>query len=310
MARIRTIKPEFWKHEALSGEPEATHMLGAALLNYADDFGYFNANPALIRGECSPIREPSVSIPESLRRLHAIGYLALGTGPDGRRYGRIVEFDTHQRVSHPTPSKISCLTITWDDSGNPPEPLAKSLETFVPEQGTGNREGEQGKDLTPAGAGPKASRPYSEQFEHFWTEYPTDKNMPKKLAFQQWQKLSAEKRDAAIAAIPAFRRYCEQNKSWYRVIYADRFLSQEKFEGYAADQPAAEPDPSWGSLAERFKAEIGAGNFQAYFADARVVEGDPQRIQVKTATKKRLIEQKFPRQLRQLCGDVVVEVAA
>ena len=61
MARIRTIKPEFWKHEDLSALPEITHMLAAALLGYADDEGYFNANPALVKSECLPLRESSVS---------------------------------------------------------------------------------------------------------------------------------------------------------------------------------------------------------------------------------------------------------
>lgn len=137
MARIRTIKPEFWKHEGLCEQPEATHMLAAALINYSDDFGYFNANPGLIRGEIYPLREPSVSIPESLRRLQTMSYIRLGTA-DGRRYGQIINFDEHQRVSHPTASKISCLSIAWDVSGNIPEEFAKPPETFVPEQGTGN----------------------------------------------------------------------------------------------------------------------------------------------------------------------------
>lgn len=126
MARIRTIKPEFWKHEELSCLPEATHMLAAALLNYADDDGYFNANPHLIKAECCPLREPSVSIQESIRELARIGYIRLGTGTGGRRFGHIVAFLTHQRVSHPTPSKIKELDILWDSSGNPPGELTEA----------------------------------------------------------------------------------------------------------------------------------------------------------------------------------------
>jgi hypothetical protein len=140
MARIRTVKPEFWTHEALSGLPEATHLLAAALINYADDHGYFNANPALVLASCSPLREPSVTIPESLRSLQEIGYIEIGTCEKGRRYGRIIAFREHQRVSHPTPSKIECLSITWGDSGNAPEIFVKPPEVFRPEQGTGNRE--------------------------------------------------------------------------------------------------------------------------------------------------------------------------
>lgn len=140
MARIRTIKPEFWKHEDLSAVSEATHMLAAALLNYADDYGYFNANPKLVKAECCPLREPSVSIPESLRSLQELGYIRIGTGPEGRRYGHIVEFEKHQRVSHPSPSKIRDLPITWDVLQNAPEKFVSPPETFAPEQGTGNRE--------------------------------------------------------------------------------------------------------------------------------------------------------------------------
>lgn len=116
MARIRTIKPEFWKHEDLSALPEATHMLAAALLNHADDEGYFNANPGLVRAECCPLREPSVSVHDSLNLLLKVGYLRLGTGVDGKRYGHIVKFDEHQRVNRPTASKIKAMEIAWEDS--------------------------------------------------------------------------------------------------------------------------------------------------------------------------------------------------
>ena len=116
MGRIRTVKPEFWRNEALSGLPEVTHMLAAALLNYADDEGYFNANPKLVQAECLPLREPSVSVHTSLMQLASVGYLRLGIGRDNRKYGHIVKFLAHQRVSHPYASKIRVLDITWDDS--------------------------------------------------------------------------------------------------------------------------------------------------------------------------------------------------
>lgn len=139
MARIRTIKPSFWKHEDLSELPEATHMLAAALLNYADDEGYFNANPRLIHAECFPLREPSVSIPVSLRELSEVGYLEFFDGSDGKKYGRIVKFDDHQKVSHPTQSKIKPLCGEKYDSGNTPGGLT---EASPPEE-EGNKEEER-----------------------------------------------------------------------------------------------------------------------------------------------------------------------
>jgi len=176
MARIRTLKPEFWRHEALCELPEATHMMAAALLNYSDDHGYFNANPKLIQGEIYPLREPSVSIPESLRRLQTINYIRLGTGSDGRRYGQVIEFSKHQKVSHPTDSKISCLSITWDNSGEIPESSVRPQEIFGPEQGTGNKE--QGTGKVAADAAParkRASKPADvepEGFAEFYQAYP------------------------------------------------------------------------------------------------------------------------------------------
>jgi hypothetical protein len=139
MARIRTIKPDFWRHEGLSSLPEATHMLAAALLNYADDEGYFNANPKLIQAECCPLRELSVSIHESLKLLAGAGYLRLGVGDDGRHYGWILKFLEHQVINRPTPSKIKALTIMWDD--------AHTAHAQLSEPSSPERKGrEQGKE--------------------------------------------------------------------------------------------------------------------------------------------------------------------
>jgi hypothetical protein len=170
MARIRTIKPEFWRHEGLSALPEATHMLAAALLTYADDHGYFNANAKLIEAECFPLRKPSVSVQESLTYLVVEGYIQLGNDCKGRRYGRIVNFAEHQRVSHPKESKIACLSITWEPSrsspeisGSPPEVIAQPPEDFRPEQGTGNREQGTG-NMSSAIAAPAAREPSPVEF--------------------------------------------------------------------------------------------------------------------------------------------------
>lgn len=113
MARIRTIKPDFWKNEMLSSISIDSHFIAGALINYSDDDGYFNANPSLIKAECSPLRELSLSIHGILSELSMIGYVQLGTSNDGRTYGKIVNFKEHQRVNRPYPSKIKDLQIEW-----------------------------------------------------------------------------------------------------------------------------------------------------------------------------------------------------
>ncbi len=140
MARIRTIKPEFHKHEDLSELPAETHLLAAALLNYADDEGYFNANPRLVQAECCPLRDLSVSVHDSLISLVEIGYLKMGMGEHGKTYGYIVNFLEHQVINRPKPSKIKGMQIPWDayriDHTQISEPS--------PPEGKGREQGKEG----------------------------------------------------------------------------------------------------------------------------------------------------------------------
>jgi hypothetical protein len=146
MARIRTVKPEFWKDEDLSELPAETHMLAAALLNYADDEGYFNANARLIKAECMPLREDSAGIDESLAKLAKTGYITLGTSPEGKQYGHVVHFTEHQRINRPTESKIKNKTITWHRSR-------------APHGGCGETARPEGKGQDGKGAGTKSNAP-------------------------------------------------------------------------------------------------------------------------------------------------------
>ena len=166
MGRIRTIKPEFWRNETLSELPEATHMLAAALLNYVDDEGYFNANPKLIQAECCPLRDRSVSIDDSLAQLSKAGYLRLGAGSDGRKYGHIIKFLDHQVINRPTPSKISDLEIAWECSVSPQTQISgSSLLEGKGKEGNRNRE-RKGNGTEEGGADAPS------EFDEWYAQYP------------------------------------------------------------------------------------------------------------------------------------------
>lgn len=109
MARIRTIKPEFWTDEDLSEVSEAACLLAIGLLNYADDEGYFNANPKLIKATVFPIREQSGSIPVLMQELSRVGYISLFSGPDGKIYGLVNNFAKHQVINKAKKSVIKDL---------------------------------------------------------------------------------------------------------------------------------------------------------------------------------------------------------
>jgi hypothetical protein len=141
MGRIRTIKPEFHAHEDLSKLPPETHLLAAALLNYADDEGYFNAHPVLVKAGTNPLRNDPTPMDIQLHQLCKIGYIEIAQHGD-KCFGRIVAFTRHQRVSHALTSKLK------EKFEALPKLSRDNLELFGPEL-KGNREVEQGRGTAP-----------------------------------------------------------------------------------------------------------------------------------------------------------------
>jgi len=74
---------------------------------------------------------------------------------------------------------------------------------------------------------------YPADFENFWRAYPTDPLMSKRKAFEIWRRMGAGDRAAAQAAIPAFREHVKRQIN-YRVVHAQRYLSERRYEGFAA----------------------------------------------------------------------------
>jgi hypothetical protein len=109
VARIRTIKPEFWQDEDLAGTSYEARLMAIALLNHADDEGYFRAHPSLVKAACFAFDDDSSIVRRTIDELSNIGYLELFLGLDGKRYGRISGFSKHQRVDRKKESTIKGL---------------------------------------------------------------------------------------------------------------------------------------------------------------------------------------------------------
>jgi len=192
--RIRTIKPEFWANERIALLPEKTRLLAIALLNYADDEGYFYANPEVMRGQLFPFDRSSAGIKSGLDDLAKLDYLRLAEVEDGRVYGVIVNFEAHQRINRPTTSKIKDLA-SFSES---------SVSTHMGngrEQGTGKGK-EQGSAIAPV-----ALLPFeSPDFLAAWTDFLQHRiEIKKKLtpmaSKHLLKKLTAWGEQRAIAAI-------------------------------------------------------------------------------------------------------------
>ena len=145
MGRIRSLKPEFGQNDKLSALPAEVHLFAALLLTFADDEGYFPAHSKLLHAGCCPLRELLMSPHEILRHLQESGYVELFSGTDGREYGKITNFMIHQRVAHPSKSRIKPLCVTPHEIlGSPPETLAPDL---------GSRKGDLGSRILDLGSG-------------------------------------------------------------------------------------------------------------------------------------------------------------
>jgi hypothetical protein len=143
MARIRTIKPEFWSHPIIGRLDDAAKMLAIALLNMADDEGYFLADPILIRNFARPFDEDSTITRRSIAQLEKSGWIEVSEHDSHGNIGRVVNFVSHQIVDRAKPSKIK----DYFDSTN--------IRRFIDDQSTlegkgkeGNREGKT-KALAP-----------------------------------------------------------------------------------------------------------------------------------------------------------------
>lgn len=136
MARIRCIKPEFWRHPILGRLPDDQQLLALALLSMADDEGYFRAEPELIRGDVQPFRDDLATISRGLARLSEVGWIEVVNHVEQGSIGRIKTWAAHQKVDHPKDSKLKRYFIR-DDVAN----LSRSTcESVVLEQGSGNRD--------------------------------------------------------------------------------------------------------------------------------------------------------------------------
>lgn len=122
----------------------SVQLLALALLNYADDEGYFRAESQLVRAACCPFMEPSVSVHDMLTELEGIGWIETRKTAGGE-IGRVATWGKHQRINRPSPSKLKSYWLFTEDSVNSHGCLnedsgrlhGRLMEGSLPEQGTG-----------------------------------------------------------------------------------------------------------------------------------------------------------------------------
>jgi len=132
MARIRTIKPEFWQDEKLSLCDPLTRLVFLGLVSLADDCGRIVDNLRYIDAQL--FMNTSDSALEPLRRLSGMGRINRGCTASGQPIIEIANWKRHQRISHPNlkgslPQIVAAQEVAEipesfrNHSGAIPEPL-------------------------------------------------------------------------------------------------------------------------------------------------------------------------------------------
>jgi hypothetical protein len=196
MPRIRTIKPEFWSDEKLAPLEPIDRLAFLGLISMADDFGRVHGNVKVIDAFVFP--ECSRTVRESLAKLSRLGRIRCGKSSSGKQIIQILNWSKHQRVDKPQTATALPEIVVFDDetpenteensiresfanhSGTIPEPLATL--SGIRDQGSGTDD--HGSILSAQSSGRDE---YTQEFEKFWSVYPTARRTKKKDAFRRWR---------------------------------------------------------------------------------------------------------------------------
>ena len=211
MARIRTIKPEFFTSPDTASVSHTARLLYVAMWCLADDYGRGEMNMLQLRAFAFPEEDHWLDS-ELQRKSKEFQSLCKevvnGFGIDvyrhrGRTFYSIPSWDEHQKTQRRAKSRFpapddaeSVPDQRFSCSGGTSESLQGSSEQTqgnVP-LGTGKRNigtGEQGiKDMSETSSDVSTPKPnaYPDEFEQWWRAYPRHKNASKKKSLNSWRK--------------------------------------------------------------------------------------------------------------------------
>lgn len=203
MARIRTIKPEFWQDEKLSPCDPLTRLVFLGLVSLADDAGRLVDNLRLIDAQIFPNTDDTAH--EALMRLSGMGRIRRGTTASGQRIIEICNWSRHQKIQHPNLKGSLPELVTVEDvteihealmrrSGAAHEPLTHHTNDQRPVPTTSTND--------PSVAPRKRSAPKKAE-ERKWPHF---SDMDRQRVMAAFRRLGAVNVPALLAAVaPCYR---------------------------------------------------------------------------------------------------------
>lgn len=105
MARIRTIKPDFFKSDDVSPLPMRARLTWIGLWTHCDDHGRYKDNTRLIKGDIWSLDDVTLrDIEDDLAVLADHGRIVRYV-VDGKRYLAVVNWHAHQAINRPSKAK-------------------------------------------------------------------------------------------------------------------------------------------------------------------------------------------------------------
>lgn len=157
MARIRSLKPEFWDSEDTGTLSPLAALTYAGLWNLADDEGRGRFGAVLIHGRLHAVRpgvtpqKTKAALDELLKRK----LLAIYKDADGTPFFYIPTFKRHQKPQKPLPSKLPPPPVELQEKyGNATVAVQESYGLVGEEEGRGRVDGGEGESPPPSPAAP------------------------------------------------------------------------------------------------------------------------------------------------------------
>ena len=159
MARIRTIKPEFFTSLTIADLPLTARLTFIGLWTHVDDAGRCVDDPRLIKAAVWPLDDRTASDIELDLKLLSEASLITRYILTRKRYIAVTGWDEHQRINRPTPSKLPA-----PEQGDPlpPEPVTRdngdsvSTHAQLTEDSPQERKGKEGNREQGTGNGESA----------------------------------------------------------------------------------------------------------------------------------------------------------
>jgi hypothetical protein len=216
VARIRSIKPEYWTDEKIVELDFVERLLFIGLWNFADDQGYLDYSPKRIKMQIFP--GDNVDVVEGLEKLHEASLIEAFDGPKGVVLW-ITHWKKHQRVSNPAQPRFQGVDLRKRPSINGASvdlgtPLEPSRVLGKGREGKG-REGDSSSEI--ADALTDTDRPDVDRLCQHLADRMVDNGTVRPLITKRWRdaaRLMLDKEGRTEEQVHAAIDWCQSDGFW------------------------------------------------------------------------------------------------